>query len=306
MTSPQDGGGTRAYHVVHSTRYKYSEPVSASLHAAVLVMRETPCQTVRYSRIQVDPEPLSLTTSSDYFGNNLTRFTIETPASYLRVSSESEVALRIPRAPDLGASIPLGALEAELRGSRLREDLDALEFVFDSRYVRRSEELGGYAREGFSDEPGVLAGVAALMHRIHREFSYDPTVTEVSTPVEEVLARKEGVCQDFAHVMIACLRSIRVPARYVSGYLVPLPGVIGSQASHAWVSAYAPGVGWVDFDPTNDVIPSGGHLTVGWGRDYGDVSPLRGVVLGGGEHSIRVSVDVEEVPVPGRLGGRTR
>lgn len=302
MTSPQDGGA-RAYHVVHSTRYTYSEPVAASLHSAVLVMRETPCQTVRYSRIQVDPEPLSLTTSLDYFGNNVTRFTIETPASYLRVTSENEVALRIPRAPDLEASVPLGAVGRQLHGSRRREDLDALEFVFDSRYVRRSDELGAYARKGFSAEAGLLAGVAALMHRIHREFRYDPAVTEVSTPVEEVLARREGVCQDFAHVMIACLRSIRVPARYVSGYLVPLPGVVGSQASHAWVSAYAPGVGWVDFDPTNDVIPAGGHLTVGWGRDYGDVSPLRGVVLGGGEHSIRVSVEVEEMPVAGQPEG---
>ena len=130
------------------------------------------------------------------------------------------------------------------------------------------------------------------MERINTTFVYNPEVTSVSTPIDEVLKHQHGVCQDFAHVMIGALRSIGAPARYVSGYLVPLPGVVGAQASHAWVSAYCPHVGWVDFDPTNNVIPSDGHITLAWGRDFSDVSPLRGVVYGGGKHTIDVAVSI--------------
>ena len=139
------------------------------------------------------------------------------------------------------------------------------------------------------DRP-LLEGVDALMKTIHREFRYDPVATTVSTPVSEVLEGRHGVCQDFAHLMIACLRSHGVPARYVSGYLVPDPGVAGAQASHAWVSVYCPDIGWVDFDPTNNARPAGGHITLGWGRDFEDVSPLKGVTVGGGRHSVAVEV----------------
>jgi len=292
MTAPRERD--RTFHVLHTTEYVYSEPVVASIHRAVLAMRDTPRQKVRYSRLAVEPEPSGLVTRSDYFGNNLTRFSVDTAQTFLRVDAESEVVVCQEPAPAISGSIGLASLGRRLREARTPEDLSALEFVFDSRYVPRSEPLAAYAEAGFAGGTGFLAGVAALMRRIHLEFKYDATVTEVSTPVEEVLARKEGVCQDFAHLMIGCLRSLDIPARYVSGYLVPLPGVVGYQASHAWVSVYAPGAGWIDFDPTNDVMPAGGHITVGWGRDYGDVSPLRGVMLGGGEHTVHVDVSVED------------
>ena len=283
------------FHVRHTTEYSYPEQVAGSVHDATLVLRETPRQRVHYSRITVEPEPRSLTTRRDYFGNHLTRFITETAQNRLHVDAESEVALGQGPPPETGDALPLVALRRQMHRARTPADLSALEFVFDSQYVPRSGRLAAWADPVFGESGGFLAGVAGLMHRIHREFRYDAAVTEISTPVEEVLERKEGVCQDFAHLMIGCLRSLGIPARYVSGYLVPLPGVLGAQASHAWVSVYAPGPGWVDFDPTNDVMPSGGHITVAWGRDYGDVSPLRGVIFGGGEHTLRVEVSVGRI-----------
>jgi transglutaminase-like putative cysteine protease len=222
----------------------------------------------------------------------MTRFSIETASSSLSAEARSEVLLDQSRTvlPD---SPPLGELRSAMGGCKDRGAMTAVEFMFDSRYVVRSEALRDYASGLFGDGGRVVDCVDALMHRIHGEFTYDPAVTEISTPVGEVLERKEGVCQDFAHLMIGCLRSLGVPARYVSGYLIPLPGVVGAQASHAWVSVYVPESGWIDFDPTNDVVPAGGHITVGWGRDYADVSPLRGVMLGGGEHTLHVEVTVE-------------
>jgi len=290
---------TGRFHVLHTTEYSYSEPVAASLHHAVLVLRATPRQIVEYSRITVTPEPQSLVTMPDYFGNNLSRFSIGTTSDTLQVDAESEVILRRGPQPQPEDSPGVTALVRRVRQAQTPEDRAALEFVFGSRYVPESRRLATYSEADFRNEVPFLKGVVDLMHRIHREFRYDPAVTEVSTPVEDVLARKEGVCQDFAHLMIGCLRSQGIPARYVSGYLVPLPGVVGAQASHAWVSVYAPGLGWIDVDPTNDVLPSGGHVTVGWGRDFADVSPVRGVMLGGGEHAIKVAVRVRSMASEG-------
>jgi transglutaminase-like putative cysteine protease len=155
-------------------------------------------------------------------------------------------------------------------------------------------------RECFPEGSPILVGVRALMIRIHREFAFDPKATTVSTPVMEVFERRRGVCQDFAHLMLSCLRSIGLAARYVSGYLLtrPPPGnkrLVGADASHAWVSVYCPGHGWVDVDPTNGIFPSLEHVTLGWGRDYDDVTPLRGVLLGGGDHELDIEVTVAPV-----------
>ncbi len=160
----------------------------------------------------------------------------------------------------------------------------------ESPLAPRGASYARYGAPALQPDRPLLEGVGALMETIHREFTYDPVATTVSTPVSEVLAGRHGVCQDFAHLMIACLRSHGIPARYVSGYLVPDPGVVGAQASHAWVSVYCPGIGWVDFDPTNDVRPAAGHITLGWGRDFEDVSPLKGVTVGGARHTLAVEV----------------
>jgi len=180
-------------------------------------------------------------------------------------------------------------------------DLEAMRFLFESTRVRNKRELSTWTLTSFPPGAPLLVGVRALMHRIHDELTFDPTATTVSTPVMEVFAQRRGVCQDFAHLMLSCLRSIGLAARYVSGYLLtrPPPGrprLVGADASHAWVSVYLPDFGWIDADPTNRVFPSLEHVTLGWGRDYDDVIPLRGVLLGGGAHTLDIEVTV--VPAP--------
>jgi transglutaminase-like putative cysteine protease len=178
--------------------------------------------------------------------------------------------------------------------------LEAQQFVSDSPYITRHPQLAEYARPSFAQGRPLLDCVTELTHRIHAEFKFDKNATTVGTPVLEVLQHRHGVCQDFAHLQIGCLRSLGLAARYVSGYLctAPPPGcarIVGGDASHAWVSVYFPDFGWIDFDPTNGVLPSSGHITLGWARDYDDISPVRGVVVGGRRHSLQVSVDVEPV-----------
>jgi transglutaminase-like putative cysteine protease len=185
-----------------------------------------------------------------------------------------------------------------LQDRREEAVLEAQQFVPDSPYVKRDPQLAEYARPSFMPGRPLLDCVTELMNRINREFRFDKNATTIGTPVLEVLQHKHGVCQDFAHLMIGCLRSLGLAARYVSGYLstMPPPGcerIVGGDASHAWVSVFFPDFGWIDFDPTNNVIPSAGHITLGWARDYDDISPVRGVVVGGRRHSLQVSVDVE-------------
>jgi transglutaminase-like putative cysteine protease len=179
--------------------------------------------------------------------------------------------------------------------------LEVRQFIYDSPHVAATTELADYARPSFAPGRPWLEATLELMARIYREFAYDPMATNVSTPLETVLTMRRGVCQDFAHLQIGCLRSLGLPARYDSGYLLTTPPagqprMVGADASHAWLAAWCPGVGWVDFDPTNNVVPSLGHITVAWGRDYSDVCPIKGVFIGGGEHAMNVSVDVEPLP----------
>jgi transglutaminase-like putative cysteine protease len=195
-----------------------------------------------------------------------------------------------------------------VRRPRTRELLEAAGYAFESPYVTIVAEAAALAAPSFPAGRPLLEAVADLTRRIHADFTYDQRATTVSTPVSEVLANRRGVCQDFAHLQIACLRALGLPARYVSGYLstTPPPGkprLVGADASHAWLAVYVPGAGWVEFDPTNDVIPDDKHIVVAWGRDFGDVTPLRGVVMGGGSHSLRVSVDVspQDEPTPAAL-----
>ena len=195
--------------------------------------------------------------------------------------------------PDLSASQPWETVVQALVGDHSDEGLDAYQFVFSSERVEASREFADYARPAFSSGRPLLEASFDLMRRIHSDFCFDKEATEVATPVQEFFKKRRGVCQDFAHLQIACMRSLGLPARYISGYLRTLPPkgkprLVGADASHAWCSVWSPGAGWIDFDPTNDCIPTDGHITVAWGRDYSDVSPIHGVLLGGAKHTLDV------------------
>ena len=285
-TAPPPG---TAYRVRHTSRYAYAETVSLSMHQVRLTPRAGGAQAVRDTRLLIDPPASGSVTREDYFGNVTTTFTIQDAHRHLRVTAESLVSVSGPAhaGPE---SPPLADAVAGLRANGSADAPDAAEYQVESPLAPRGGPYARYAAPALDPDRPLLEGVETLMRTIHREFTYDPVATTVSTPVSDVLEGRHGVCQDFAHLMIACLRSHGVPARYVSGYLVPRPGVVGAQASHAWVSVYCPDVGWVDFDPTNNVRPAGGHITLGWGRDFEDVSPLKGVTVGGGSHSVAVEV----------------
>lgn len=283
------------YTVVHATQYDYSEAVSVSHHVARLTPRSLPHQTCLEHGIEVEPAPALMKTHFDYFGNPMTFFAMQIPHKRLTVRARSTVAMRavsLPRASETPAW--------ERAADRATLPLDILECVLGLRSSRAGAETKAYARSSFPAGRPLLEAVADLTARIHRDFTYDRTATTVATSLAEVFAARRGVCQDFARLEVACLRALGIPARYISGYLetVPQPGkprLIGADASHAWVSAYCPDVGWVDADPTNNLFPSERHVTLAWGRDYVDVSPTRGVILGGGNHSLKVSVDVARV-----------
>jgi len=288
------------YRVRHTTTYDYEDPVSVSHHVLRLTPRNLPGQSCFGNQIVIAPSPPSSTTRTDYFGNALTFFTLREPHARLTVEASSELEVRNVEPPRFSGSPPWETVPESLEGGPSEEKIDACQFVFDSQRVAASPELAAYARDSFPAERPLLEAVRDLTRRIHQDFRFDTNATEVTTPVETFFEKRRGVCQDFAHLEIACLRSLSLPARYVSGYLrtIPPPGrprLAGADASHAWCSAWCPGEGWVDFDPTNDCVPSDGHVTLAWGRDYSDVSPIHGVLLGGARHTLHVGVDV--IPV---------
>jgi transglutaminase-like putative cysteine protease len=291
----------RSYVVVHETRYGYAQLVGLSRQIVRLAPRVTAWQACASHVLDVSPEPEILAIAEDAFGNPVTSLCIESNHASLTVRAESRVDVTARTYPDDASSPPWEDVRARLAyhaGRRLPPgDLEAARFLFESTRVRNKRELAAWAIQSFPAGAPILVGVRALMHRIHEELTFDPEATTVSTPVMEVFERRRGVCQDFAHLMLSCLRSIGLPARYVSGYLLtrPPPGrprLVGADASHAWISVYCPDYGWVDVDPTNDVFPSLEHVTLGWGRDYDDVIPVRGVLLGGGAHALDIEVTV--------------
>ena len=245
-------------------------------------------------RFEVTPTPSFSATRVDYFGNQVISFSIEQPHRELVISSECEAAVHPAPPPNLSLSPAWEEVRDQVAGRATQDAFDAFQFVFESPLIRRGPEFAGYATECFEPGRRFLEGVNQLSEKIFKQFRYDTKATTVATPVEEALKSRSGVCQDFAHVMIACLRSLNLPARYVSGYIRSIAGVTGAEASHAWLSVWCPVFGWQDFDPTNKVMPQGDHITLAWGRDYSDVAPVKGVALGGGEQTIRVSVEVTE------------
>lgn len=295
--------------IVHETRYTYGLPVVLCHNEARLLVRTVPGQACTRSELRIEPMPSQIAERLDSFGNRVVYFALEAPHDHLIVTAISEVELvEKSNALDLASSPAWEDVRdwlcdpaAQAVGDTpdwspvMRQDI--VQFALDSAHVPCSDILREYAAPSFLPRAPLLSAVSDLINRIHNEFEFSPESTTIATPVADVLAQRSGVCQDFAHLAIGCLRSMGLAARYVSGYLetVPPPGqprLQGADRSHAWLAVYAPGVGWVDADPTNNQIPARQHLTIAWGRDYADVAPLKGVIFGGGNHTLDVAVDV--------------
>ena len=290
------------YHVLHETTYDYGSSVSLSQQQLHLSPRILAWQQIEEQRIDIKPTPTWRRDGQDSFGNPVTWIAFHAPHDSLRISSAMTIAITPHLPVDLESSLPWEVVRDRLAydaSAPRPADLDAARYLFESAHVRIKHELADYAEDCFPPGTPVLVGARALMAKIFKEFKFDPEATTVSTPIMEVLEKKRGVCQDFAHLMIGCLRAQGLAARYVSGYLLtrPPPGkprLVGADASHAWVSVYAPGFpnDWVDFDPTNNLLPDTEHITVAIGRDFSDISPLRGIILGGGGAEPEVEVTV--------------
>ncbi len=288
------------YQILHDTHYRYAAPVSLAQQLAHLWPRACPWQRNHEQQLLVSPQPCQRQDALDVFGNPLTRLVFERPHDELMVSARLQVEVLARDELDLTQSPAWEQACTALRysGQALLPDvLEAARFRFESPYVHLKQVFSDYAADCFTPDRPLLVAVDGLMQKIFAEFSFDAAATQVATPLLQVLEERRGVCQDFAHLMLACLRSRGLAARYVSGYLLtqPPPGqprLIGADASHAWVSVFCPEQGWVDFDPTNNIRPALEHITLAWGRDFADVSPLRGVILGGGSHDPEVQVTV--------------
>ena len=289
------------YRIVHTSEFIYEAPVSLCHNEARMLPRQVPGQQCQQCTLKIDPQPVDYRERLDFFGNRVVYFSIRQQHDRLKVTATSRIQA-VPRVSlfEFGNSQPWDVVQQRLQTERSPEILDARQFLLDSPMVEVDEGLRDYARPSFPKGRAFSDAVTDLMQRIYRDFTYDPGFTTIATPLQEVLEHRSGVCQDFAHLAIGCLRSQGLAARYVSGYIetIPPPGkekLVGSDASHAWFSVFAPDAGWLDFDPTNNQLPRDQHITVAWGRDFSDVSPLKGILSGGGESELKVAVDVEKL-----------
>lgn len=288
------------YRVRHRTVYEYSEPVTVSHHAARVKPRGTQAQQRREWRLDIAPEPALRKMRTDYFGNRVCFFSVQELHERLEILAESVVRIEPGLPPDPAHSPRWDDVADALRKPVSADTLEAQQFAFGSPHVRLSRELADFAVPSFPAKRPLLDAVLDLNRRIFEEFTFDARATTVATPLENVLRERRGVCQDFTHLGLGCLRSLGLAARYVSGYLrTHRPAgeveLVGADASHAWLSVFCPGFGWVEFDPTNNLIPGFEHITVAYGRDFADVSPVSGVITGGGEHTVSVAVQVEPI-----------
>jgi transglutaminase-like putative cysteine protease len=288
------------YRVRHVTTYSYQDPVDLGSHMLHLWPRTLPHQAVLDASIVAVPEPARTSERLDHFGNAVVWMFMDRPHDRFVVTMQATVDVLFPRHPDPRHSLPWEQVAAAARDGDA-DSWRASEFVFDSPMLPLEPGAGGYAAESFPPGRPILEALIDMNSRIRRDFKFRGGVTTISTPVARVLAQRAGVCQDFTHLMISGLRALGLPARYVSGYLrtKPPPGVTGRRGadqSHAWVGAWlGPGQGWVDLDPTNDLVVRDEHVVLAWGRDYGDISPVRGMILGGGHHTVSVGVDLDPV-----------
>ncbi len=286
------------YRIIHKTTYQYKQPVSLGTHVAYLIPRTQPHHICMSHELRVTPTPASQRERLDFFGNTFTFFTIREPHEELNIEACSRVIVDGPPVKWPDQALPWDEVVRSLKSDLSEAGLDAYQFVFESPRVSPQSAFAAYASPSFPPARPLTDALLDLTARIYKDFRFDSKATTVRTTPEEVLRSRRGVCQDFAHLEIACLRSLGLAARYVSGYIrtYPPPGrprLVGADASHAWVSVYCPGTGWLDVDPTNNLIPSESHVTLAWGRDYSDVSPVRGVILGGRDHKLEVGVDME-------------
>jgi transglutaminase-like putative cysteine protease len=282
--------------VRHTTEYRYGETVPLCHNMVHLCPRDTYRQSLLEHELTIEPAPTAVRSGVDFFENPVAWFSLQEPHRGLSITANSVVELSDVQQDMPEFSPPWEQVAADLNALA---DADAKAFLYESPYIPISPKLAEYAAGSFTAGRPVAEAAADLMHRIFKDFKFVSGVTDVGTPVLDVLRDRQGVCQDFSHLMIGCLRSVGLSARYVSGYLLtrPPPGkpkLVGADASHAWVSLFIPNYGWLDLDPTNDCIPNQNHVTVGWARDYGDIGPVRGVVVGGHQHSLKVAVDVDE------------
>ncbi|MBK8070690.1 MAG: transglutaminase family protein [Ramlibacter sp.] len=302
-------------HVVHETRYDYSPPVETAQHVTHLKPLDTPYQQLLSHHLDVRPEPASLSESVDVFGNARTFFSLQNAHDELVVVADSLVRTFGRDAPR--SDITWDAVREQFRYHAGAGWEAATEFSYASPHVPRHGDFAAYARASFAPGMPLMMAARDLMERIHGDFTYEADSTEVHTPTLEALAQRRGVCQDFAHIMLGCLRAMGLAARYVSGYMLThppegQPRLIGADASHAWVSVYVPGPqgGWWDLDPTNNRPPGEDYVTLALGRDFSDISPMRGVIHGGARHTLSVAVtvapmDESEAPDAGTEHGNT-
>lgn len=290
------------YQITHHTEYRYETPVTTSYSEARLLPRNDGHQACVFSELVIDPAPADQRERIDHFGNRTVYFVIDRPHDELHVRAVSEVEVRAgEHRPERWGDLGWEEARRRLRAEHTAEALTARQFALDSPFVATGPALAGYAVPSFPPGRPLVDAVIDLSRRIHEDFEYQPGATTTATSVSEVLERRAGVCQDFAHLAIGCIRSTGLAARYVSGYLEtdPPPGqerLLGADASHAWLSVYVPGDGWLELDPTNAQIPNHRYVITAWGRDYGDVTPIKGVVFSaGGAHELTVAVDVVRV-----------
>lgn len=287
------------YHVLHLTEYEYESTVTLSQQLLHMTPRNFTYQQCLTHQIRISPSPNESADHIDYFGNIGHYFSIFIPHQALQVITDFGVELKPrPSMQSLQYCMPWKAVRDTLlqQGS---QHLEAAAYLYASPKVPCSDALANYALQSFTPGKPIMQAAMELTQRIYREFEFDADATHIATPLSEVLAGRRGVCQDFAHLMIGCLRSLGLACRYVSGYILTTregqEKLVGADASHAWVSVYCPTHGWVDFDPTNNCLVQDEHVTVAWGRDFSDVSPMRGVVLGGGAQTLKVSVTVTPI-----------
>lgn len=285
------------YYVFHGTSYGYSQPVSLCQNQVHLTPRITDRQRCLQSRLEISPLPSCQNDWTDFFGNPATYFSVEVPHEKLSIVARSEVDVIAPLEVSANQTPPWEEVRMQLLEPRCEDALSAAQFCPESKFIHLTTEAHEYGAPSFPAGRPILEALLELTQRIFHEFKYDQNATGVFTKPAEVFQSRRGVCQDFAHLQISCLRSLGLAARYVSGYLVtePPPGkpkLVGADASHAWLSVYCGSAGWIDVDPTNNLIPGIRHITLAWGRDYADVCPIQGVLIGGGQSTLHVAVDV--------------
>jgi len=291
------------YQVHHVTRYDYASEVMQARHWLHLRPREYAHQRVLAQGLLVDPAPSEITSVADAFGNQTVHANIDRPHAYLDVTADMKVLLKkrtVSAAMDTPAWEKVRDELCYSNRPRTETELEALRYRLESPQIKIKTVFGELAQSCFGKHEPILVGATNLMHKLFETLTYKPGATNTATPLAEVLEKRHGVCQDYAHLMIACLRSLGLPARYISGYLRTTrsrdekasPSLIGADASHAWVAVYVPQLGWVELDPTNNMLVDTDHIALGWGRDFSDVSPLRGVITGGGTHTLTVAVSV--------------